>query len=95
MDLVNSFLRSAITGYVSLFGDAHPLVSLVPLSVAVGLLMLWVFKISSNQKGIERAKKKMQAYLLELRLYGDGRAAPKIAAALRDLMGCKTLAAAG
>ena len=71
MDLVNSFLRSAITGYVSLFGDAHPLVSLVPLSVAVGLLMLWVFKISSNQKGIERAKKKMQAYLLELRLYGD------------------------
>ena len=49
MDLVNSFLRSAITGYVSLFGDAHPLVSLVPLSVAVGLLMLWVFMISSNQ----------------------------------------------
>lgn len=71
MDLVNSFLRAAITGYVALFGDAHPLVSLVPLSVAVGLLMLWVFKITSDQKGIERAKKRMQAYLLELRLYGD------------------------
>ena len=27
--------------------------------------------------------------------YGDGRAAPRIAAALRDLMGIKTLAAAG
>jgi uncharacterized membrane protein (DUF106 family) len=60
-----------MTGYVSLFGDAHPLVSLVPLSIAVGLLMLWVFKSTSDQKGIERAKKKMQAYLLELRLYGD------------------------
>ena len=60
-----------MTGYVSLFGDAHPLVSLAPLSIAVGLLMLLVFKITSDQKAIEQAKKKMQAYLLELRLYGD------------------------
>lgn len=71
MDLVNSFLRAIVSGYVSLFGNAHPLVSLVPLSIFVGILMLWVFKLTSNQKAIERAKKKMQAYLLELRLYGD------------------------
>jgi uncharacterized membrane protein (DUF106 family) len=71
LDLTNSILRAAISGFVSIFGGAHPLVSLVPLSILLGLLMLWVFKISSNQKGIDRAKKKMQAYLLELRLYGD------------------------
>lgn len=71
MDFINSVLRATISGYVSIFGGAHPLVSLIPLSVLIGILMLWVFKISSNQKGIEQAKKKMQAYLLELRLYGD------------------------
>lgn len=71
MDLLNSLLRSILSGYVGLFGDAHPLVSLVPLSILTGLGMLWVFKKTSNQKGIEAAKKKMQAYLLELRLYGD------------------------
>ncbi len=71
MDFVNSTLRALISGYVGLFGDAHALVSLIPLSILLGLVMLWVFKVTSNQKGIERAKKKMQAYLLELRLYGD------------------------
>lgn len=71
MDLINSFLRTVISGYVSIFGGAHPLVSLIPLSIVVGVAMLWVFKVSSNQTGIEQAKKKMQAYLLELRLYGD------------------------
>ncbi len=71
MDWLNASLRLLVSGYVSLFGDAHPLVSLIPLSVVVGVVMLWVFKITSNQKAIEKAKKKMQAYLLELRLYGD------------------------
>jgi uncharacterized membrane protein (DUF106 family) len=49
----------------------HPLVSLIPLSVLAGVGMLWVFKRTSNQTRIQEAKKKMQAYLLELRLYGD------------------------
>lgn len=71
MDLINAPLRALLGGYVSLFGDAHPLVSLVPLSILVGVAMLWVVGKTSNQQSIERAKKKMQAYLLELRLYGD------------------------
>ena len=71
MDWLNSPLRLLVSGYVSIFGDAHPLVSLIPLSIVVGVAMLWVFKVTSNQKAIEQAKKKMQAYLLELRLYGD------------------------
>ena len=71
MDWLNLPLRSLVAGYVSLFGDAHPLVSLIPLAILTGVGMLWVFKKTSNQRAIERAKKKMQAYLLELRLYGD------------------------
>ena len=71
MDLINAPLRAVLGGYVSLFGDAHPLVSLTPLSILLGVAMLWVVGKTSNQEAIERAKKKMQAYLLELRLFGD------------------------
>ena len=56
---------------MGLFGDAHPLWSLVPLSILVGIFMLWVFGATSDQMAIGRAKKKMWAYLLELLLYGD------------------------
>ena len=33
--------------------------------------MLWVFARVSNQDAIRRTKKRLQAYLLELRLFGD------------------------
>ena len=33
--------------------------------------MLWIVGKTSNQRAIERAKKRMQAYLLEMRLYSD------------------------
>ena len=71
MSYFNAAIRVPLEMFVGLFGDAHPLWSLTILSIVVGIGMLWVFKITSNQKAIERAKKKMQAYLLELRLYGD------------------------
>lgn len=71
MSFVHSLIRSALELYIGLFGDAPPIVSLAVLSALVGVAMLWVFGKTSNQKAIDRAKKKMQAYLLELRLYGD------------------------
>ena len=33
--------------------------------------MLWVFELTSDQDAIEKTKKRLQAYLLELRLFGD------------------------
>jgi uncharacterized membrane protein (DUF106 family) len=71
VDLINSLLRGLIGGYGRLFGDAHPLVSLTPLSIVVGVGMLWVFARTSDQKAIEQTKKKLGAYLLEMRLFGD------------------------
>ncbi len=71
MSFVHSLIRDALELHLALFGGAHPLVSLAVLSALVGVAMLWVFGKTSNQRAIERAKKKMQAYLLELRLYGD------------------------
>lgn len=71
MDYLNAACRFLMSTYGTLFGDAHPLWSLTPLSIATGIAMLWVFARTSNQKAILRTKKQLQAYLLELRLYGD------------------------
>ena len=71
MDIVNSALRWCLEFVLAPFAGFHPLVSLVPLAVLTGVAMLWVFAKVSDQKVIRRAKKKMEAYLLELRLFGD------------------------
>ena len=71
MDWLNAILRVVIGGVATTPADLHPLVGLTLLSVAVGLLMLWVFGKVSNQDRILATKKLVQAYLLELRLYGD------------------------
>ena len=71
LDWFNTIFRVLIGGYASLFGDLHPLASLTPLSIVVGVIMLWVFGLTSDQDAIEKTKKRLQAYLLELRLYGD------------------------
>ena len=71
VDWWNRALRTLIGGYGSLFGELYPFVSLTVLSVLVGVGMLWIFARVSNQEAIRRTKKRLQAYLLELRLFGD------------------------
>jgi uncharacterized membrane protein (DUF106 family) len=71
VDLFNSLMRGIVGGFGGLFGALHPLISLTLISVITGIGMLWVFARTSNQKKIERTKKRLQAYLLELRLFGD------------------------
>ena len=71
MDWLNAILRLVIGGVATTPADLHPLVGLTVLSVAVGIFMLWVFGKVSNQDRILATKKLVQAYLLELRLYGD------------------------
>ena len=44
---------------------------LVAVSIAAGIAMVWGFGRVSNQNALRRAKKRMQAHLLELRLFGD------------------------
>jgi len=45
--------------------------SLAPISVLFGVGMLLVFRATSDQQGLRRAKKLLQARLLEMRLYAD------------------------
>lgn len=48
-----------------------PLTTLVAVSVATGLAMLWVVARTSNQAGVIAAKRGIQAGLFEIRLFND------------------------
>ena len=45
--------------------------SLVAISVVAGIVMMLLFKVASNPTAIKNAKRKVQAQLLALRLFGD------------------------
>ena len=53
------------------FRGLSPWVAMIVVSFLTGLLMLFIFRHTSNQEGIRRIKNKIKAHLLELRLYKD------------------------
>jgi uncharacterized membrane protein (DUF106 family) len=53
------------------FRGMNPWLAMIAVSLVTGLLMLAVFRWTSNQAGIKRAKDAIKAHLLELRLYKD------------------------
>jgi hypothetical protein len=53
------------------FRHLSPWFGMVLISLLTGLLMLFIFRRTSNQEGIRKAKNKIKAHLLELRLYKD------------------------
>ncbi len=50
---------------------SNPLWLVLAISVAVGLVMVFVFRFVSNQKAIRRAKDRLKANLLAVRLFQD------------------------
>jgi hypothetical protein len=50
-------------------GGAWP--AMVWVSLLTAFFMLWVFKLTSNQNAVRRAKDAVKAHLLEMRLYQD------------------------
>ncbi len=53
------------------FRGMSPWVAMAIVSVLTALVMLVAFRYTSNQEGIRRIKARIQAHLLELRLYKD------------------------
>jgi hypothetical protein len=53
------------------FGRTHHTLQLVWLSILSGFGMAYVFKLTSSQKAIRRAKDRIKARVLEMRLYQD------------------------
>jgi hypothetical protein len=50
-------------------GNAHG--GLIFISVITGALMLFLFKLTSNQEGMKKVKTRIGAFFLEMRLYKD------------------------
>jgi uncharacterized membrane protein (DUF106 family) len=53
------------------FRGLSPWIGMAAVSVLTAFLMLWIYKLTSNQDGIRRAKNAIKAHLLELRLFKD------------------------
>jgi uncharacterized membrane protein (DUF106 family) len=64
-------VTAAFDGLFGLFGRFHPMVSLLVVSVLTGGVMLVIFRYTSNQEGIARAKDRIMAHILEVRLFQD------------------------
>lgn len=56
---------------LALWGIDSPIVLVILLSVVIGLVMVIVFRYTSDQKAIHVAKDQLKAHLLAVRLYQD------------------------
>jgi uncharacterized membrane protein (DUF106 family) len=71
MWIFNSVLGKIFDALFLPFRSMSPWVGMILISFLTGLLMLFVFKWTSNQKGIQKVKNRIKAHLLELRLFKD------------------------
>lgn len=53
------------------FAASNPLVWVLAISIVIGFLMVIVFRYTSDQKAIGRAKDRLKAHLLAVRLFQD------------------------
>jgi hypothetical protein len=71
MSAVNAALRLVFDLLLVPFAGGPPIVSLVFVSLLVSILMLVVFKRTSDQAALAAAKRRIHAGLFEIRLFND------------------------
>jgi hypothetical protein len=71
VDAFNSLINLVLRLYFGAFAWAAPVVGLTIFSAVAGMVLLWVFRKTSNQNRIRTAKRLVQAHLLELRVFRD------------------------
>jgi hypothetical protein len=71
MSAVNAALRPVFDLLLAPFAAWPPIVSLVVVSLLVSVLMLVVFKKTSNQAALAVVKRKIHAGIFEIRLFND------------------------
>jgi len=71
MSVFNGALNAVFDLLFSPFRSLHPWFGMIFISFLTGLLMLFIFRRTSNQAGIRKAKDRIKAHLLELRLFKD------------------------
>ncbi|MFQ6038107.1 MAG: hypothetical protein ACE5LV_05765 [Candidatus Aminicenantales bacterium] len=71
MGVFNLVWGRVFDGIFWLFRSLTPWAGMLWISFLTGLLMLFVFKKTSDQSGIRRIKDRIKAHLLEIRLFKD------------------------
>jgi hypothetical protein len=71
MELIGSIITGFFNVLLLPFGDTHQTLGLIWISLLCGAGMAWAFKATSNQKAIKKAKDRLKARILEMRLYQD------------------------
>jgi uncharacterized membrane protein (DUF106 family) len=71
MGLINSVLGKFFDLLLLPFRSLNPWAGLAFISLLTGLLMLFIYRLTSNQTGIRAVKERIKAHLLELRLFKD------------------------
>ncbi len=71
MSFLINILNSVFDLLLYPFKSLAPIWGLLAISVLTGILMLIIFRYTSNQKAIKKAKDKTRAHILELVLYKD------------------------
>jgi hypothetical protein len=71
MHIVNLVFGRVVDIALWPFRGLSPWVGLTAISLLTAVLMLEVYKLTSNQAAIRRAKDRIKAHLLEMRLYKD------------------------
>jgi hypothetical protein len=71
MEIARRNASAIIAGILAPFSGHNAMLSLVPLSVLLGITMLWVFGRTSNQAAIRKVKAELYAHLYEMRLFTD------------------------
>src|ERR1017187_9531495 len=71
MEAINRIIDAILLLFYWCFSWAPPVVGLTCLSIAAGAAMLWIFGRTSNQQRMKQVKRRVQAGLLELRVFVD------------------------
>lgn len=71
MHVLNVVFGGIVGAILWPFRAASPWLGMIAVSLVTAVLMLEVYKLTSNQAAIRRAKDRIKAHLLEMRLYKD------------------------
>ena len=71
MTIVNSIMTTIFDALLRPFAGLSAWYGIAVVSLLTGVIMLLIFRCTSNQRAIRRAKDRIRAHLLELRLYRD------------------------
>ena len=71
MWIINSIFGVVVDLALFPFREMSPMIGLTCFSLAAGVGMLYVFKWTSDQKGLEDVKRKIHAGIFEIRLFSD------------------------